>query len=315
MEISNQYRELYDSFIGERARTLIVSYDPRKHKYEYKPYSHSNQPKAIDELSNLIIENMIFYAFSEEEVIEQHKQFGLLADLKVAAQYAYEQRLPKRKNPDTDGTTGEVLLDILIQVFEPVSQKMIARAKYKQQGDNSEIKGYDALYFTKNDNEISLWMGQVKTGTYSYCKNSIFVDLNEKYILDYFCKSVFYIADKVESSSLLPLLKEINKICFDSIKNKWSNNEKKRALIDLLEQNQIKIKIPCLLAYTSDIYKENGNLKESIEQIVNKAIKDMDTTDFLIAPDLDHEIIFIIFPFQDIAKLRSKIIEFKNSGE
>ncbi len=158
MSIIEEYRKLYEKHIVQNAKIHIVRYNPSKHKYLYKPYSHIVAEDAIDKLSKLIIDNMVFYAFSEEEIVEQNNRFGLLDDLEAAAKYAYEQRLPKRKKADTDGTAGEVLLDILIQVFEPISQKLIARAKYKQQGDNNEIKGYDVLYFTKSNSEISLWL-------------------------------------------------------------------------------------------------------------------------------------------------------------
>ena len=177
MEVFEEYRILYDTHIVQKAKLLIVKYNEQKHKYEYRPYSHTTKYDALDNLSDLIIDNMIFYAFSEDEIVNLHKLNGILDNLKIAAKYAYLQRLPKRKNANTDGTPGEVLLDILIQVFEPLSQKLIARAKYQQLGDNNEIKGYDSLYFTKDDSNISLWLGQVKTGTFKYCKASIISDV------------------------------------------------------------------------------------------------------------------------------------------
>lgn len=315
MSIIEEYRNLYEKCIAEKAKLHIVRYDAQKHKYEYKPYSHNATPNALDKLSELLIDNLVFYAFSEEEIVEQNNKFGLLDDLAVAARYAYEQRLPKRKNADTDGTAGEVLLDILIQAFEPINQKLIARAKYKQQGDNNEIKGYDALYFTKNSNEISLWLGQVKTGACSYCKSSIIDDLNNKYLLDYFCKSVFYIADKNDKSSdLSDILFEINKICFDAVKFKWSDDIKKQALLKLLMSKNIKIKIPCLLAYTENIYRDNTDLSKKVDDCVKSMIGEFDKKDFQIANGLSYELMFCIFPLSDVRELRKKIVKFKKVG-
>ncbi|MHA6530957.1 Hachiman antiphage defense system protein HamA [Paenibacillus sp. BAC0078] len=312
MSVINEYRFLYNQLISDRAKVLIVSYDARKHQYEYRPYSHQGVPDALDTLSDLIVDNMVFYSFSEEEIVDQHNKFGLLDDLKNAAKYAYELRLPKRLNAKTDGTTGEVLLDIIIQVFEPISQKMIARAKYKQQGDNNEIKGYDALYFTDSDDGVALWLGQVKTGSYSYCRNSIVDDLNSKYILDYFCKSIFYIADKLDrSNTLAKVLGSVNKICFESIKNNWSDDQKKQTLINYLKKQEVKVKIPCLLAFTSSIYKESSELSNKIEQELRSFIDEIDTSDFLIANEIEHELMFIIFPLEDINKLRDNIVKFK----
>lgn len=315
MGIFEEYRELYEKHIVAKAKLVIVKYVPIKHQYEYKPYSHNVSSDAMDKLSELIIENMVFYAFSEDEIIEQNNKFGLLDNLTSAARYAYEQRLPKRKNPNTDGTAGEVLLDILIQVFEPISQKLIARAKYKQQGDNNEIKGYDALYFVKNKEEISLWLGQVKTGACSYCKTSIVDDLNTKYVLDYFCNSVFYIADKADKSSdLIKILSEVNMICFKSAQLNWNDETKKKALIDLLKNKKIKLKIPCLLAYTRDIYSDDTALSIKIEDCVQEMVDEFDKTDFNIINELEYELMFFVFPLSDVKILRQKIVEFKKAG-
>lgn len=312
MGVLENYRVLYDKYICDNAKLLIVKYNTSMHNYEYRPFSHTSLPDALDNLSELIIDNMVFYAFSEEEIVEQHDKYGLLDDLKIAAKYAYEKRLPKRINANSDGTTGEVLLDILIQVFEPSSEKIIARAKFMQQGDNSEIKGYDALYFTNNKEGISLWMGQVKTGDYSYCKRTIVDDLNQKYILEYFCKSIYYIADKADKSSKLStILANVNQICFDSIKHKWSDEKKKQALIDLLKKKRIKIKIPCLLAFTANVYKDPTKLKENIDKSVEKIVKALDNSNYLVENGIEHEIIFFVFPLSDVKMLRSKIINFK----
>lgn len=315
MEVFEEYRKLYEKHIVKNAKLHIIKYDSLIHKYEYKPYSHTVIQDSMDKLSKLVIDNMVFYAFSEEEVVEQNKKFGLLDDLTVAAKYAYQQRLPHRKNANTDGTVGEVLLDILIQVFEPISQKLIARAKYRQQSDNNEIKGYDALYFTKNSNETSLWLGQVKTGGCKYCKSSIIDDLNNKYVLDYFCKSLFYIADKVDDSSDLSIiLNGINKICFESIKNGWNDSKKMKFLINFLKDNKVIIKIPCLLAYTEDIYKDNSTLNINVLNSVNKMIKEFEKTDFQIVKGLEYQIMFCVFPLEDVKELRRKIVEFKKAG-
>ncbi len=314
LTIYAEYRKLYEEHIVKKANVHIIRYSPQKHNYEYKPFSHKADPNAIEQLSKLIIDNLVFYTFSEEEIVYQNSNYGILEDLYAAAKYAYNERLPKRKDPKKDGTTGEVLLDILIQVFEPMSQKLIARAKYKQQSDNNEIKGYDALYFTKYNNDISLWLGQVKTGSCYYCKSKIVEDLNSKYILKYFCNSLFYLADKADKSNeLKSLLDEINKIFYNSYKNKWDDKTKQKAVIDLLNSKNVKIKIPCLLAYTEDIYLNEADLDANIKKCVNEMINEFDTKNFLIDKDLEYELIFCIFPVKNINDLRTKITDF-NKG-
>lgn len=312
MGVYEEYRKLYELHIVDNAKLHIVKYDSQINNYEYKPYSHFLDKDALDNISKLVINNFVFYAFSEDEIVSQHEMFGILDDLTAAARYAYESRLPKRLNANKDGTVGEVLLDILIQVFEPTSQKLIARAKYKQQGDNNEIKGYDALYFTTTDDEISLWLGQVKTGAQKYCKTSIVDDLNNKYLLKYFGESVFYIADKADKGHVLnEVLTDINRICFDSIKNHWDDEEKVNKLISYLKDHNIKVKIPCLLAYTENKYSDCSELDEMVDTCVKIMVDEFDKSEFEISQELDYELHFCIFPISDVSKIRENIIDFK----
>lgn len=313
MAFMNEYRELYEKMIVKKAKTVILRFNPVNRKYVYKPYSHEISDDALDKLTELIIENFVFYSFYEDEVVVQNKQFGLLDDLLAAAKYAYKQRLPKRNNASSDGTVGEILLDILIQVFEPVSKKLIARPKYKQQGDNSEIKGYDALYFTKNDTEISLWLGQAKTGIWSYCKSGIIKDLNSKYVIDYLADSVFYIADKAErESELQELLNEINRMCFENYRLNHDSETKMLLLIELLKNRKVKIKIPCLLVHTADdIYVGSIDLDQKMDEYTHAILESFDHIDFSIINDLDYEIFFLLFPVSDINKLRENVVDFK----
>ena len=126
---------------------------------------------------------------------------------------------------------------------------------------------------------------------------------------------MYYIADKAEKSiELAGILNKVNDICLLSIKKQWSDNEKKQALFDLIKANQIKIKIPCLLVYTADIYYDESTLTSKIEEDVNQAISDFEKSNYLVAKELDHEILFCVFPIKDIKKLRSNIIKFKKGG-
>ena len=83
---------------------------------------------------------------------------------------------------------------------------MIARAKFTDMHNKQEIKGYDALYFTKNSDGICLWLGQAKAGKKKYCTNSIADDLKNKY------KTVALITKTQEDSNILCDKLEINLI-------------------------------------------------------------------------------------------------------
>ncbi|MCL4418015.1 MAG: hypothetical protein M1365_15245 [Actinobacteria bacterium] len=132
-------------------------------------------------------------------------------------------------------------------------------------------------------------------------------------------KSKFYatllIADKADKSSeLIDILNEINKICFKSVQFQWGDQTKKLALIELLKNKNVKLKIPCLLAYTENIYSDEKELSIKINKCVVDMVNTFDQTDFNIINELEYELVFCIFPLSDVKELRKKIVEFKKAG-
>ncbi len=308
-----EYRELYESIISDKAKAIIVEYSCHNKIFSYKPFSHlPNGNSSLDELYDLIIDNTVFYAFSESEILALHMNIGILNDLRSAAKYAFAERLPKRKNADSDGTLGEILLDLLIQAYEPTSQKLIARAKHTEVGKKSEITGYDALYFTQSNNVITLWLGQAKAGSQNYCKSDIKKDLNTKFSSTYFADTAFYIATRTTSAELLSIVNEINALCFLAQQQNYSKDKKKEELFNILRKNKVAIKIPCLLAYTNDIYEEPSLLQSEIDKCTNKMCSYFDSDIYNIEFPLDYDLVFYVFPIKDVSYIRERIITLKN---
>lgn len=304
--INNEYKKIYDSMITAKSKSIIIEYSSYSQNYKYKPFSHFCKDTALDELFDLVIDNVVFYAFSENEIIKLKTNIEILNDLRSAAKFAFSERLPNRLNANSDGTLGEVLLDLLIQVYEPLSQKLLARAKHTEISYKSEITGYDALYFTKSNDEISLWLGQAKAGTESYCKSDIKNDLNSKFSSEYFSDTAFYIADKSDSKDLTILLNEINRICLEAQKNGFTKQEKTDNLYKLLRQYNIQIKIPCLLAYTKNVYDDMDLLPKEIEKITKSISKYYDLS-------IKQYIIFMLLRYSIIMywiKSRKKLLIF-----
>lgn len=123
--MSNSYKEIYNKLIGEKFNTVVIRYSPEKGKYEYRGFSHHAEKNALDNIANLIIDDMIFYAFSENEILRLNDDIDLLEDLRAAAKYAYIERLPKREKAKSDGTMSEVLLDIIIQLASQNTKKRL----------------------------------------------------------------------------------------------------------------------------------------------------------------------------------------------
>lgn len=305
------YKDFYDEIIGTDFKAAVIEYNSCKKTHEYRTYSHHVGEKALDDLVNLIIDDIVFYSFSEDEVLKLNEKYGLLTDLRLAAKYAYSQRLPKRENPNSDGLMGEVLLDIFIMMTCKNAKKLIARAKFIELGSKKEIVGYDALYFTKSDDEISLWLGQAKAGQKRYCKDSIAKDLEEKYEKKYFADTMFYVVDKSESHELEDILSDMNGIIYKSIQNNDSREEKAEKIIALLKDKEVTIKIPCLISYTSDIYNDKTKLKVYIENEIEECVKDFESRKFLINLGLECEIIFYILPVKDVDYIRKQIVDLK----
>ena len=312
--MSKSYKELYDDVIGKRFKTIIICYNPIKRNYQYNGYSHKVDDRALDNLSELIIDNMIFYAFSEDEILALNNNMQILDDLRDAAKYAYVERLPKRLYDKTDGTAGEVLLDIFIQLASSNAKKLVARAKHTEMNIKKEITGYDALYFTIEGNEICLWLGQAKAGQKGYCKKSIIEDLQKKYTKNYFADTAFYVADRNEAKELEDLLQQINKICFLAQRQKWDENQKINRLIELLKNKNVKIKIPCLISYTQDIYNDKNKLHWYICREIKDISDEFDVKTFPIELGLECQIVFYIMPVRDVNYIRKKIIELKKDA-
>ena len=312
--MNNSYKEIYNKLIGEKFNTVVIRYSPEKGKYEYRGFSHHAEKNALDNIANLIIDDMIFYAFSENEILRLNDDIDLLEDLRAAAKYAYSERLPKREKAKSDGTMGEVLLDIIIQLASQNTKKLIARAKHTEIKNKKEITGYDALYFTKDAEGISLWLGQAKAGQKAYCKRSIIKDLQEKYKREYFADTAFYIADKNEAPELGELLNDINKICLVAQMKKWNGNQKIEKLFEVLKAKQVKIKIPCLITYSQNIYFDKEKLKEYVEHEVKEILDEFDSQIFPIEIETSYEIVFYIIPVEDVDYIRDKIIELKKEA-
>lgn len=307
MTLYEKYNDIFQKEIIEKSNGIIFSYFPLEDQYYYFPYSHAISEKAVEDLGKLMRLDLYFYAFSEEEVVNSYEK-NQFASLEQAAKYAYRQRLPKRADIN-DGLPSEVLLDLLVQIYNPKAYKLAVRTIFRQ-NDNNEIKGYDLTYFTKDEQGTSLWLGQAKLGNKDYCKSGIDSDLCEKYEALYLTHQVFFVCDKRfsltdEAKAILKSIDGINILMMDE-----NDETRARKLIDFFREQKIKIKIPCLLAYENDrVYKNSEKLKdlinlevESIKAYFNK--KNYKFSGF--AP----EIVFYVFPIESLVRLRDKEMGF-----
>lgn len=212
MSIIERYHKIFDKEILQKSRGVIFSFSPLQDQFIYQPYSHNISADSVEKLGELMRHNLFFYSYGEEEVV-QHYEKDHFSSLEQAAKYAYINRLPKRADI-TDGLPSEVLLDLLVQLYNPQACKLAVRTILRQ-NDNNEIKGYDLTYFSKDETGVSLWLGQAKLGGKAYCKTDINKDLLEKFTAEYLSKQIFFVCEKRvsltdDTKAILEAIEEIN---------------------------------------------------------------------------------------------------------
>lgn len=304
MKIIDRYRQIYFDEIVSKCKGIILEYSPTANTHEFHPFSHGAGPHAVEQLGRIMRQNLLFYCYGEEEIVSHYEQ-GTFSNLEEAAQHAYEWRLPKR-SLTSDGLPGEVLLDLLVQLYAPAPFKLAVRPMLRQ-FDNNEIKGYDLAYFTLSDKgEIALWLGQAKLGDKMYCKTGIHTDLVKKFAEDYFSTQLFFVCDKPagttpEAKTLSSIINKIN------IANaKETDTIRQAALMKCFAEYHISVYIPCLLAYGAEcVYKDPSEICAQIEQESSEMQSYFLSHKYTFSGFAPH-ILFYIFPIEDIARLRDK---------
>lgn len=303
MRSRQEYNDIFNEEIVQKSKGIIFSFSPLIDKYTYRPYAHSISDDAVEKLGEIMRHNLLFYGFGEDEVVDYYKR-GKLSSIEQAAKYTYEARLPHRAEKQ-DGLPGEVLLDLLVQLYNPLTYKLAVRTIFRQD-DNNEIKGYDLTYFSKDESGISLWLGQAKLGGKDYCKKGISFDLIKKYTGSYLAKQLYFVCDKrvqitQDARDILEKIETINIRTIDK-----DDDIRAQQLLALLNKLDIKIKIPCLLAYGEEsVYKDEAKLQERIVSEL-EGVRDFFNSQMFAFAEFSPEIVFYVFPIQSIDRLRDR---------
>ena len=307
--------EIFKELIGERLTPLIVKYDPYKDVFTTHPYRHIFDDNFERIFTDVIFDSIIFYAYEKDE-IEKEYQKGHLADLRRASRVAYENRLPKTEK-ETDGLLGELTLDSFIKLFFPDIEMLYSRAKYLERRPHQEesverkgheIKGYDGMVFSIENGQKYFWVGQVKTGDWNYCLTKIKNDINKSIIKYYFADAIVILCDIMRavnstSEKLSKIIDDINDIIFDCNSNRTEQTSK---ILQYFKQEQIVIRIPCLLMPDESNYDDSGKLINNIKVKVKNAFEGfvLDNND-----NLDIEVLLLVLPLRNLKKVRELFLE------
>lgn len=307
--------EIFKQLIGDKIKPMIIQYSPYKDVFITHPYSHILDTDFEEKFTDTIFDSILFYAYEKDE-IEKEYQKGHLDDLRRASRVAYESRVPKTEK-ETDGLLGELTLDSFIKLFFPDIEMLYSRAKYLEriphkeetvERKGHEIKGYDSMVFSIENGQKYFWVGQVKTGDWKYCLDGIKEDINKSIIKYYFADAITILCDimrAVNSTSveLSKIIDNINDIIFDCNSNRAEQTER---ILQYFKQEQIVIRIPCLVMPNESDYYDSSKLIDNMKAKIKNAFKDF----VLVNNDnLDIEVLLLVFPLRNLDKVRELFLE------
>lgn len=307
--------EIFKQLIGEKIKPMIIKYEPYEDVFTTHPYSHILDADFEERFTDTVFDSILFYAYEKDE-IEKEYQKGHLDDLRKASRVAYENRVPKTEK-ETDGLLGELTLDCFIKLFFPDIEMLYSRAKYLERRPHKEetverkgheIKGYDNMVFSIENGQKYFWVGQVKTGDWNYCLDGIKNDINKSIIKYYFADAITILCDimrAVNSTSveLSKIIDGINDIIFDCNSNRAEQTER---ILQYFKQEQIVIRIPCLVMPNESDYADSGRLIDNIKAKTKNAFKDFELVN---NDNLDIEVLLLVFPLRNLNKVRELFLE------
>lgn len=307
--------EIFKQLIGEKIKPMIIKYEPYKDVFTTHPYSHILDVDFEERFTDTVFDSILFYAYEKDE-IEKEYQKCHLDDLRNASRVAYENRVPKTEK-ETDGLLGELTLDCFIKLFFPDIEMLYSRAKYLERRPHKEetverkgheIRGYDGMVFSIENGQKYFWVGQVKTGDWNYCLDGIKNDINKSIIKYYFADAITILCDimrAVNSTSveLSKIIDDINDIIFDCNSNRAEQTER---ILQYFKQEQIVIRIPCLVMPNESDYADSGRLIDNIKAKTKNAFKDFELVN---NDNLDIEVLLLVFPLRNLNKVRELFLE------
>lgn len=307
--LENQFYEIFEELIGTHLRNAVIyHYESENKVHQYYPYRHHHNKDTEELLANFMRKYIYFYAYSEREVIEAH-ELDFLNDLETAANFALRHRLPDREGA-TNGLYSELLLDLLLTMYYEKVNKLATRAIYRQMSDNQEIKGFDGLHIVTAYGRKELWLGQAKMGGLNYCVRDIIKDLENKTNMLYTSKQLYFVADK-EKTTLdvsLQLLKKINRVSMQAEIMGLGDDKRAEFLRDFFIKEDIKIVLPCLLAYSSpETYEKETEIDQEMKKQVEYMIGKFEDK-FKTLIDVDYKVLILFIPIRDLNMLRTKMV-------
>jgi hypothetical protein len=238
-----------------------------------------------DALVDMIFDALLDFCLTEGEK-QKITPINTLRKIRNAALTVYtSEKYGKR------GEFGEILLHIVMRDYFhsfPAISKM-----YYKDGPNETVKGFDAVHIVPMENDLELWLGEVKF--YNNIANAIrdvAPELNAHMNKDYLRSEFLFISNKIDPA--------------------WEFAHKLKRLIDgrtSLDTIFKRIKIPVLLTYDSRIIKTYREVCEKYKlELIEELQKHHQTFRGNNLPK-NVDIVLILIPFEEKKILVDKLHE------
>lgn len=247
--------------------------------YEYGVYRQA-------ELVKIIKESVIHFALTSEEI----KKYKESNDFGEMDRKAWDRISKAKKNQK--GDYGELLLFLILSVFFP-SKKFVTKVRLRS-SMMDQIKGFDCAHFTIEEDKAILWLGEAKFhNNFSNAINGAVESINEHCNVDYLNDEISILGSNIE---LNEEFEEYDKL--DEVLNGG------------ISLDNVKIRIPVLLTYDSSTISkysklDDDNFIKDLEEELIRKYKTIEKKDIEIKNNI--EIIFIVFPFESVGKIKDDL--------
>lgn len=306
--------QIFAECIGNRIKPIVLQYAPYTDIFETYPYHHRIDIDFEQEFSDLMFDSIVFYAYEKAEIEKEYNR-GHFDALRDAARNVYESRVPKTEKA-ADGLLGELALDSFVKCFFSHIQMLYSRVKYlerypqkemSEKRTGREIRGYDSMLFSVENGKKYMWIGQVKTGEWAYCLNGIKEDITKSVLRNYFSSAMLIMADIMRAASdssaeLQKIVDDINDFCFDYSTDPETLYSK---VHDYFKNENITIRIPCLMIANESDYSDQTALLENIKEKCHTVFNGFTFED----DGLNIEILLLVFPVRNLRGLREKFLD------
>ena len=268
----------------------IESVNLSTHEDDCYDYSSDN------DLVELIYNSIIEYSFNEFDLTE--KDYMSIA---LQTQIRYKETDTERTKLSY-GFYGEVLLySILYHIYK--SKPLISRGYFFSPLEKSEAKGYDSFHLIENDNNVELWLGEVKFRQAFCCSKTSSV----KSAIDGLGKALSddYLRDNVLAMYNIKNNFDIKDTKIEKILNDWNGNPIQ--IIEEAKKYNMTLVYPIFIIYENNEDDYNDKIKKAVDKINKKFEKQ--SYDLSI----DYKLFFIFLPISEVKKIKQEVIEWIES--